>query len=471
MNTPTRICAVDLSNDLKPSLKKTIETNCNLVIDILKSNDELKTYFKKSRPELILMFLDFLDSTTKNIITQFKRHYDDFSLLCILSVKDHEELDELMMMGIDDFIVKPFLEPELLARIRRKMDSSYNTAIDNSGEYLKEKYGISKLIGEDPSFVKVLQRLRLIARINAPVLLLGETGTGKELFASAIHFLSSRKRGPFIPVNCGTIPVQLFENELFGHTEGAYTDAKKFQKGYVAEAEGGTLFLDEVDSILPAAQVKLLRFLQERQYKPLGGSNHKTADVRIIAASNIDLLNPKAKEHFRKDLLYRLSVFSVTIPPLRDRKSDIPKLTDHFLKKYSEFFNVSKKRLSKAAIEKLMCYDWPGNIRELENVIQQCLVMSKSPTIEPNDLSIQKKLDVDVVDGNSFQEMKASIIEKFERNYVIKLLSDSQGNITRAAKLAKMPRKSLYRLMNKHDISPKVLISKNNTKKAAAFNS
>lgn len=471
MNTPTRICAIDLSDDLKPSLKSTIEKNFGLAIDLLKNISDLKAYFRKSRPQLILMFLNCFDSIAKNTITQLKTYHDDFSILCILSVQDQEELDELMKLGIDDFIVKPFMEPELMARIRRKVDSCYNTAINNSGEYLKEKYGMSKLIGEDPSFVKVLQRIRLIARINAPVLLLGETGTGKELFASAIHFLSSRRKGPFIPVNCGTIPVQLFENELFGHAEGAYTDAKKFQKGFVAEAEKGTLFLDEVDSIPPAAQVKLLRFLQERQYKPLGGSNYFIADVRIIAASSVDLLHPKVKEHFRQDLLYRISAFSVTIPPLRDRKSDIPKLADHFLKKYSEFFSVPQKRLSKAAIEKLMDYDWPGNIRELENVIQQCLVMAKNPQIEPDDISIQKIVDVDIIAGASFQATKANIIEQFEKDYVIKLLADNQGNITRAAKLAKMPRKSLYRLLDKHNISPKKILHKKNTQLIAALNS
>ena len=193
------------------------------------------------------------------------------------------------------------------------------------------------------------------------------------------------------------------------------------------------------------------------------------ADVRVIAATNVNLINSQTRLNFRQDLLYRLNVFSITIPPLRERKSDIPKLAIHFLKKYSEFFNVSHKKLSRTAIEKLMDYDWPGNIRELENVIQQCLVMSKSSMIEPYEIPIQKKLDNNVLDGNTFQEMKATIIDKFERDYVIKLLRESQGNITRAAKLAKMPRKSLYRLMDKHDISHRSLIEKNQYQRAAAF--
>ena len=455
MNRPTRICVLDLNNDFKPSLKKNIETSSNLVIDILKTYDELASYIKESKPKLILIFLKYLDSDAKSIISQFKKHYDNPALLCILSVKDGEEADELMKLGIDDFIIKPFSEFELLVKIRKKVDTDFNIAVDNTRQFLKEKYGMTKLIGADPAFAKALKKLRIIARIDMPVLLLGETGTGKKLFARAIHYLSSRENRPFIPVNCGAIPNALFETELFGHFKVDQSDASVIQKGYIAEAEGGILFLDEIDAMPEHVQLKLLHFIKEHRYKPHGATESLTGNVRIIAASNVDFMNPKININFRKILLSQLNAFSITIPTLRERKGDIPILANHFIEKYSEAFQVTKKAIAKTAIKKLMRYDWPGNVRELENIIQNSIAVSKNSIIRPEDIFIQKGLELEYWENLSFRENKTRLIEQFERNYMIKLMADCDNNIKEAVKAAQITRKHFDRIMNKYNILTK----------------
>jgi two-component system response regulator GlrR len=340
----------------------------------------------------------------------------------------------------------------LITRIRQKLEYNYSKSVDKTRISLVSKFGMSKLVGADPSFTASINRLHKISKINAPVLIIGETGTGKELFARAIHYTSNREKKPYIPVNCGSIPVELFENELFGHIKGAYTDAKANQKGFIAEAEGGTLFLDEINSMPFAAQVKLLRFLQERQYKPLGSSKYVPADVRIIAASNINLMDAEITDKFRKDLLYRLSVFTIFVPPLRNRKSDIPILANYFLEKYSELYNLPQKTLSKKAIDKLISYNWPGNVRELENIIQQCLVESKTSIIDPDEILIRKGLNAAIDNNNSETDTKKNMFERFEKDYLKDLLIESKGNVSAAARKANISRNHFYRLMRKYNI-------------------
>jgi len=447
-----RICAVDFSNDLEPSLKVLIKNRCHAIIDTVKNETELKNYLAKSSPDLILLFLYLLDSKEKKIIAHLKKQYDYIPLLCVINAQQKEDLDELFDLGVDDFTIKPIREFELIARIRRKIDVHYAIEVAKTAQYLKKKYAKYNLIGEDPSFLNSMEKLRPIASFDIPVLLLGETGTGKELFARAIHYLSKRENGPYIPVNCGAIPLELFENELFGHARGAYTDARTPQKGYIAEAEAGTLFLDEVDTMPLPAQVKLLRFLQEREYKPLGESKYKTADIRIIAASNVNLLDPNNNSQFRKDLLYRVSPFTITIPALRDRKGDIPMLASYFVDKFAELYKIERKQLSSAALRKLMSYDWPGNIRELENVVLRSLVMSKRSIIGPGDFDLQCDSSAEQIDETSLREAKSRLIEKFERDYITRLLVECHGNVQEAADMAKIARKSIYRMMNKYKI-------------------
>lgn len=238
-----------------------------------------------------------------------------------------------------------------ISHIRKKHSDSLISEIDNTRQLLHEKFGMSRLIGVAPSFIAVLKKVLAIATNDESVLLCGEVGTEKELFAQAIHYLSRRKDRPFLAMNCSAIPAELFESELFGHGQGTYVDSQKPQEGYIAQAKGGTLFLNEVDSISNKAQDRLFLLLQEKKYQPNGNSKFENADIRIIAASNINLLHPKANGYFRKDLLYKLDKFSLTIPPLRCRRSDIPLLANFFVEKYTELYKLKQKTFSDTALQ------------------------------------------------------------------------------------------------------------------------
>jgi two-component system, NtrC family, response regulator GlrR len=315
---------------------------------------------------------------------------------------------------------------------------------------LKEKVGLKLLIGGAACFRAEIKKIPLIARSDSRVLITGETGTGKEMCARAIHYLSPRAGGPFVPVNCGAIPVDLVENELFGHDPGAFTGANAAKTGLIEEAEGGTIFLDEIDCLPLSAQVKLLRFLQEKEYRRLGSSKIRRADVRVIAASNTSLAEALEKGQVRQDLYYRLNVLSLSLPPLRERREDIPLLAAHFVEKYSPGFQREVKKISAGAMQKLTFYDWPGNIRELEHTIERAVMFSEAPQLSEPDIVLPSRAPAD---GDSFRRAKAKIIEQFERDYIKRLLVSNNGNISKAAQSARKNRRAFWELMRKHKIS------------------
>ena len=266
------------------------------------------------------------------------------------------------------------------------------------------------------------------------------------------NYHSNRKDKPFIPVNCGALPDHLFENELFGHAKGAYTDASTAEKGLVAEAEGGTLFLDEIDALSLSAQVKLLRFLQDQEYRPLGSSKTRTANVRIICASNADLRQLCQNKEFREDLYYRLNVLSLTVPPLRERPDDIYLLANHFLNVYRKQRHLEVLRFSLDALQKLLVYDWPGNVRELEGIIHRSVILSSPPIIQSADIDLPSQFQAGSFENRSFRIAKSLAIEQFERAYLTHLLSTHRGNISRAAKAVGKDRRVLQRLLRKYDL-------------------
>jgi len=326
---------------------------------------------------------------------------------------------------------------------------------------LREKLGLRQLIGESPAFLAEIRKIPVVAQCDANVLISGETGTGKEVCARAIHYLCPRAHNPFIPVNCGAIPTELVENELFGHERGAFTDASTSQCGLIHEAEGGTLFLDEVDSLPALAQVKLLRFLQEKEYRRLGSSRTYQADVRIIAATNSNLEETVRAGKLRRDLYYRVNILPLTLPPLRERREDIPLLARHFLAKYTAEFNKQATDFSADAMPALVSYDWPGNVRELEHVIERVVALSERAVIHKTDIVLPRAETSACQD--SFREAKAKVIAQFEKTYIQELLLAYQGNITRAAEAARKNRRAFWQLIRKHHIdahhfTPAVLI-------------
>jgi len=314
------------------------------------------------------------------------------------------------------------------------------------------------MIGKSQAFLNSLNLIHKISCCDAPVLIEGETGTGKELAARAIHYGSARREGPFVPVNCGAIPDSLIENELFGHRRGAYTDAKQDHIGLVGYAQGGTLFLDEVDALTQKAQVALLRFLQDQQYRPLGEHRDQAADVRIITACNMDLAELSVKGAFRQDLYYRLTLMNLKLPPLRDRRGDAVLLAEHFLTTCASRYGA-ERHLDSATIEWLEQYSWPGNIRELENLICREYLLSDNAVIQIQSGIAQhkerrKQADrrLENITALNFNQAKCRAITEFERRYLDAVLIAAEGNVTRAANLVGKERRSLGKLLKKHGI-------------------
>lgn len=331
---------------------------------------------------------------------------------------------------------------------------------------LRQCDALSRLVGDAPRFLAAIERLPSIARSHATVVVTGETGTGKELIARALHYLGPRSAHPFVPVNCGALPDTLLEDELFGHEHGAFTDAKTRRAGLIAQAERGTLFLDEIDSLSPRAQVALLRVLQEGTYRTLGGEREYRADVRFVAGSNRPLATLVSSERFRRDLYYRLSVLAIHLPPLRERKEDILPLARHFLQQYAHSMPL---RLSAEAEYALVAHAWPGNVRELENVIQRSIAMAVTGVISEADLDIRHDTEdpperprapaVVPTDASShlppFNEAKRAVVEAFERSYLEQALRAHRGNVSRAAQSAQKERRDFGRLLKKHRLDPR----------------
>ena len=357
-----------------------------------------------------------------------------------------EQISELLRLGATDFVTSPFQASDVLPRAWRLLNqerfSSKSTAAPN--------YHVKQLIGQSPVFLEEAKKIPLISDCDANVLIIGETGTGKELYARAIHYGSARAGKPFMPVNCGAIPVELVENELFGHARGAFTSASNSQIGLIEEANGGTLFLDEIDCLPIFAQVKLLRFLQEKEYRPLGSSKMRRANVRVIAASNVNLPEAVERGRVRQDLFYRLNIISLTLPPLRDRCDDIPLLARHFLLKYARESQKRVVNFSDDALHLLMTHGWPGNVRELEHVIERAVVLCQGDVLQSSDVLLTNS----TLSGRreSLQEAKAKEIARFEKTYIQGVLSICRGNITKAAEVAQKNRRAFWQLIQKHQI-------------------
>ncbi|RQP21428.1 sigma-54 dependent transcriptional regulator [Piscinibacter terrae] len=361
-------------------------------------------------------------------------------------------LDELLAAGACDFLRAPVATGELATRVRRALGLAQERASLNPRPIHP---ALRDLIGDSPAFAQQVARVPVLARYDASVLILGDTGTGKEVCAQAIHYLSARAGGPWVAVNCGAIPTELVEAELFGHVKGAYTHAHSSRAGLVREAEGGTLFLDEIDSLPYGAQAKLLRFLQEKEYRPVGSNQVTHADVRVIAATNRNPAQLTARGNFRQDLLFRLNVLTLHLPLLRERQSDIPALALFFLRSAARQWQKAAPGLSPAALKKLVAYDWPGNVRELKNVMERAVLMSSSGQLSAQDIDFDgscASIDAVPVSEESFRAAKARVVENFERSYIEHLLASNAGNVTHAARAAKKNRRAFFELMRKYKI-------------------
>jgi DNA-binding NtrC family response regulator len=359
-----------------------------------------------------------------------------------------DEMFSLLKLGAADFITPPLKAIDILPRLWRLLENRQHAR--TLTDKLKEKLGLKQLIGESPIFLEETKKIPIVAKCDAGVLISGETGTGKEMCARAIHYLSTRSSKPFVPFNCGAVPNDLMENELFGHVQGAFTGASASHPGLIRAADSGTLFLDDIDCLPPASQAKLLRFLQEKEYRQLGSTKMHQADVRVIAATNTDLEMAVEEGGLRRDLYYRLNVIPITLPTLRERREDIPLIAQHFLNKYAIEFEKQSTGFASEAMKMLMIYDWPGNVRELENVVERAVLYSEQTVIGEGDITLtnQKEPTCTV----SFKEAKANVISQFEKDYIERLLHAHRGNITRAAQAAQKNRRAFWQLIRKHHI-------------------
>lgn len=355
--------------------------------------------------------------------------------------------------GAYDFIEKPFDNDDLLLKVKRAVEHS---RLKGEISQLKKRLGEGErpIIGSESGLRTVMEQVSRVAMTEATVFIHGESGTGKELIARAVHIRSKRSEKPFIAINCGAIPLSLIENELFGHEKGAFTDAKEAQPGIFEQAEGGTLFLDEIGELPMDAQVKLLRVLEERKVTRIGGTKLIPVNVRIVAATNRDLEAEVKAGNFRLDLLYRLNVFTLELPPLRERKEDIPLLADFFIRKHNVALNLSIKSITPAAMDKLCAYDWPGNIRDLENAIQSAMILCLDDVIDISQLPARIKgyeqADAPVAfgDNSDIREVNAQV----EKELIQETLKKFGGNRTLTAEALNISRKTLFNKMKKYGL-------------------
>ncbi len=317
-----------------------------------------------------------------------------------------------------------------------------------------------KLIGNSPGFQQVLKKIHKIMHCDAPVYIDGETGTGKELVARAIHYLGTRKDQPFIATNCGALPDQLIENELFGHEKGAFTDASASSNGLICQADGGTLFLDEIETLSARGQVVLLRFLENLIYRPLGSKAAKKANVRIITATNENIAEMVEQGEFRKDLFYRINLINILLPPLRERSGDIQLLAEHFIRQLQFQYDQPERTLHPGSLEALRYHDWPGNVRELENTLHREFLMAEGKYVYIDELETRKRerrtfhgdRRLHRLMSQPMVEAKSCVIEDFEQRYLVSVLDKAKGNISEAARIAGKERRSFTRLMEKYGL-------------------
>jgi two-component system, NtrC family, response regulator GlrR len=406
---------------------------------------------ERERPRLLVLVADDLTVAEHvlPVVTAVGAMPDAPSVVVVARCTTAGDVVEVVSHGATEFIGLPLSVEEATGRLRNVL--SRLTLSPRDGVDVDMSDAVPGFIGTSPALVAELRKIPLVAACDASVLITGETGTGKELCAQAIHTLSARKARPFVPINCGAIPHDLVENELFGHERGAFTGASTGRRGLVHEADGGTLFLDEIDSLPLSAQVKMLRLLQDGSYRPLGSTELQRARLRFVAATNGHLSAAVAAGRFRQDLYFRLNVIPIHLPPLRERRDDIPRLARFFVLRHAQRLNRPTRGLTTDALAKLSSHSWPGNVRELEHVIERAVVLSATRDLRAGDIALAAHGQPD---ETSFHEAKARVVSEFEQGYLRTMLSVHHGNISRAAAAAGKDRRAFFELLRKHAIDP-----------------
>jgi len=418
--------------------------------------------------DILLLDMKLPDIDGMEILKAVRQERPDLLVIIMTGYSTVRNAVDAMKIGAFDYLAKPFPEDELILAVSRAAEKKRLVDENRSlRQALAARFDFDNIIGENPNMLKVFEEIQKVAPTDSTVLLFGESGTGKELFARAIHAHSARATRQFVAVDCSTLTPSLLESELFGHVKGAFTGAVENKAGIFEVANRGTLFLDDIANISLETQGKLLRVLEMKEYKPVGASQVKKTDARVIAATNRDLKQLVEEGGFREDLFYRLNVFPIYLPPLRNRKDDIPKLSYHFLRHFCRKTGKRINGFSEEALEMLIHYDWPGNVRQLKNIIERLVIMADRMTLDLIYLVDQlqkKRFPIGDAVPETMEQLKATkqhfMEENFrqiEKAFLIKALKACEGNITRAAERVGMQRSNFHALLRKHGIIPKTI--------------
>jgi len=450
MTQSVNILLVDDDQDLLRLLSIRLKA-AGYNVTALESAEQALARIAVARPHLVITDLRMGGMDGMALQEAIQARYSGIPVIILTAHGTIPEAVKATKQGTFSFLTKPFDAKLLLKLISEALELHGNT-IDNSNDPLRSSWR-DTIVTRSPLMEDLLSRLQLVADSEVSVFISGESGTGKELLARAVHQASPRAHNPFLAVNCGAIPEPLLESELFGHSKGAFTGATASHRGLIEAAHGGTLFLDEIGDMPFSLQAKLLRVLQEREVRPVGSTKTIPVDIRVVSATHRDLEQAMAARDFREDLYYRLNVVALEIPPLQERREDIPLLARHFLSQIGERIGKMPKAFAPEAMELMVSAPWPGNIRQLSNLVEQTAVLATTPII-PAAL-VEKALRGKLGEIVSFAEARSH----FERDYLAKLLKITGGNVAEAARMAKRNRTEFYRLLQRHQLEPAVFKS------------
>jgi two-component system response regulator PilR (NtrC family) len=453
-NEPSRIIVVDDEPGIREFLGMALNKSGYIVDTVA---DGIEAVSRMEHNVYDLAVLDIVVPTLSGIdlLRTINEKSPETSVIMITAYASHETALEAMKLGAHDYIAKPFRIDELKKVIEDALEKKrINRTCLRLKREMEKQYGFGHIIGNSSSMLQVFELIKRVSELNVNVMISGESGTGKELVALAIHHSGIRHGGPFVPVNCGALPESLIESELFGYRRGAFTGALSDKKGRFEIADGGTIFLDEIGDLSRHLQVKLLRAIEEKRISPLGGSEETKVDIRVIAATNKNIEEEVLNGNFRGDLFYRLNVIKISLPPLRERKGDIPLLASHFINKYSKEMGRDIHDISYGALSILESYQFPGNVRELENIIVRCMALENADVILPETLlNLVGRKDLEALDtSNCSKVCLDSLLNHVERQLIDNALKSSNGNKTEAARNLGISLRSLRYRLSKHQI-------------------
>ncbi len=458
--TERRILIVDDEPDLLVLLKRSLEPDLGCRVTVVSSGAEALQQVSRQDFDLILADIKMPGMDGLALLELIKQDHPEQTVVMMTGHGSIETAVEAMKNGAYDFITKPFDHEALLLRLEKALERS---TLKRENRRLKKEsrptHVFQDLVGKSAVMRRVFETIRMVADTEFTVLITGESGTGKDMTARAIHALSPRSEGPYIPVNCPTVPEHILESELFGYKKGAFTHATQNKMGLFQEANRGTIFLDEIGDVSPAIQTKLLRVIQEKEIKPLGDTRTISVDVRIVSSTNQNLREKIRQGSFREDLFYRLNVLPIHLPPLRDRREDIPLIASHLIEKHCASLSRPLKALSPELMETFVERPWEGNVRELENIIIQGILFSSGDEIQPRDVRLERPPkrpecpSEDAFRGLAYRDAKEKALQQFNGTFIGRILAETGGNISQAARICGLERQSLQQIMRRYGIT------------------